>query len=400
MVKTVFCQVPGTTPVSNIAVNAASKTVWQSVVLYFKSSATKPCSSGDLFRCNFCKAARSSKVDHGNSVGVCGRTGWSASPWNNVSRFSGKSSTATSAPFVCARPCCDTRFNAAQLVVERNKFGQTCVFHLRTSDRCSFWIWKVKILRSSWTCVCRLCCRGDCIWQNGLNLMRRRPGSPPKFPATSKAFSISPQAGLSTNAYWVSKTFRYNDGSPAASKNGTHDFNDLLRASLLTCRPGNLKTQCAHRWSTPTATISSFQTLSTNILESDNTKSIWTSAPSNALLHVQLSSAKFSSNCRFKTTRPCISTQWTNLSPLADRQPAGPNTRSIIRGLQGTNLSIEVAPNHGHASMPSAIIDQGGQKFVDLVYSVVRVPSSRKMDKAWQGMAFVGWVRCFAHKSV
>ena len=49
------------------------------------------------------------------------------------SRFSAKSSTATSAPFVCARPCCDTRFNAAQLVVERNKFEQTCVFHFRTS---------------------------------------------------------------------------------------------------------------------------------------------------------------------------------------------------------------------------------------------------------------------------
>ena len=82
-----FGHVSGTTPVSNIALNAASKTVWQSVVLYFKSSATKPCSSGDLFRRNFCKAARSSKVDHGNSVGVCGRAGWSASPWNNVSRF-------------------------------------------------------------------------------------------------------------------------------------------------------------------------------------------------------------------------------------------------------------------------------------------------------------------------
>ena len=100
------------------------------------------------------------------------------------------------------------------------------------SDRCNFWIWKVKIWRFSWSCVCRLCCRSHCKWQNGLNLVRRRLGFPPKFPATSKAFSISPEEGLSTNANWVSKTFRYNDGSPAASKNGTHDFNDLLRASL------------------------------------------------------------------------------------------------------------------------------------------------------------------------
>jgi len=29
--------------------------------------------------------------------------------------------------------------------------------------------------------------------------------------------------------------------------------------------------------------------------------------------------------------------------------------------------------------MPSATIDEGGQKFVDLVYSVVKVPSTKKI---------------------
>ena len=117
-----------------------------------------------------------------------------------------------------------------------------------------------------------------------------------QVPSNKQSVSISPQEGLSTKANRVSKTFWYNDGSPAASKNGTRDSpatsmicygSPFSHADLLIAKRNvrnDHPTQLEWRVSHQESMIINFGLV--------NIKSACTRYESNALQHVQLSSLK------------------------------------------------------------------------------------------------------------